>query len=85
MRDPHPQVDGEGIRILQAAGVEVIEGVCEDQVRRQLGAWVVEHHPQDVLNRAANQASGNRVAQLADMYQVDPLRIETLLQNVSTR
>lgn len=45
MRDPHPRVDGEGIRILQAGGIEVIEGICEAEVLRQLADWVLAEHP----------------------------------------
>jgi diaminohydroxyphosphoribosylaminopyrimidine deaminase/5-amino-6-(5-phosphoribosylamino)uracil reductase len=52
MRDPNPRVDGEGARILRDAGVEVIEGVCEGEVRRQLGSWVLHYHPHDPLRRA---------------------------------
>jgi diaminohydroxyphosphoribosylaminopyrimidine deaminase/5-amino-6-(5-phosphoribosylamino)uracil reductase len=52
MRDPNPRVDGEGARILRDAGVEVIEGVCEDEVRRQLGRWVLHYHPHEPLRRA---------------------------------
>lgn len=48
MRDPHPRVDGAGIRILQEGGLEVVEGVLEDEVRRQLGAWVRAHHPHEL-------------------------------------
>ena len=85
MRDPHPRVDGEGIRILQAAGVEVIEGVCEARIRRQLGTWVVEHHPHEVLNRAASIDPTDRVARLARIYQANPLCIEALLQVDKTK
>ena len=45
MRDPHPRVNGAGTLILRNADVEVIEGVCEPEVRRQLGPWVLEQHP----------------------------------------
>lgn len=45
MRDPHPRVDGEGIRILEAGGIEVIEGICEEEVLRQLADWVLTEHP----------------------------------------
>jgi len=60
MRDPHPRVDGEGARILRDAGIQVIEGVCEDEVRRQLGTWVLQYHPHEPIRRA-----GRLAAQLA--------------------
>lgn len=49
MADPNPRVDGEGVRILRDGGIEVIEGVCEDEVRKQLEGWVLSHHPQSRL------------------------------------
>jgi diaminohydroxyphosphoribosylaminopyrimidine deaminase/5-amino-6-(5-phosphoribosylamino)uracil reductase len=80
MRDPHPRVDGEGIAILQGAGVDVLEGVCEAEVRRQLGSWVLDQHPADVRRRAATLPEQDRAAVLADMYGVDPARIVELLR-----
>jgi len=79
MRDPHPRVDGEGIAILRGAGVEVLEGVCEAPVRRQLGSWVAEHHPDEVLRRAATLPEVGRVAALAEIYGVDAAAIEAVL------
>jgi len=79
MHDPHPRVNGEGIRILQRAGVEVIEGVCEAEVRRQLGLWVLEQHPHEPLRRAQELPPERRVARLAEIYGVELARIQALL------
>ncbi len=90
MRDPHPRVNGAGIAILQAARVAVTEGICEAEVRRQLGPWVVEHHPGDVVLRAAtwlretgsqqDTAPQDGVEQaLASLYGVSPEQIRGVL------
>jgi len=79
MRDPHPRVNGAGIVILREAGVEVIEGVCEAEVRRQLGPWIIEHHPHEPLQRARALSEEQRIAGLAEIYGVDRARIRTLL------
>ena len=49
MHDPNPRVDGEGVRILRAGGLAVIEGVCEEEVLLQLADWVRTHHPSSRL------------------------------------
>jgi diaminohydroxyphosphoribosylaminopyrimidine deaminase / 5-amino-6-(5-phosphoribosylamino)uracil reductase len=75
MRDPHPRVDGEGARILRDAGVVVIEGVCEPEVRRQLGVWVLAHHPHEPARRARELGKSldqrDAIAALAEIYAID--------------
>jgi diaminohydroxyphosphoribosylaminopyrimidine deaminase/5-amino-6-(5-phosphoribosylamino)uracil reductase len=79
MRDPHPRVNGAGTLILRNAKVEVIEGVCEPEVRRQLGLWAFEQHPHEPLRRAQALPERQRVARLAEIYGVDHSRIEAWL------
>lgn len=79
MRDPHPRVNGAGIRILREMGVRVLEGVCEPQVRRQLGAWVIEQHPYEALQRAQGVPKERRIALLSELYAAEPSRIAALL------
>ena len=79
MRDPHPRVNGAGTLILRNAAVEVIEGVCESEVRRQLGPWVLEQHPHEPLRRAQTLPAAERLARLAEIYGVDCCRIEAFL------
>jgi diaminohydroxyphosphoribosylaminopyrimidine deaminase/5-amino-6-(5-phosphoribosylamino)uracil reductase len=83
MRDPHPRVSGEGIRMLREAGVEVIEGVCEPDVRRRLGTWVIEQHPYEPLQRAQAVPEQQRVELLAEIYGVEPSRLAALLERRS--
>jgi diaminohydroxyphosphoribosylaminopyrimidine deaminase/5-amino-6-(5-phosphoribosylamino)uracil reductase len=83
MRDPNPRVDGVGVRILEEAGLEVIEGVCEQDVRRQLGRWVLQYHPHEPLRRAralaATHSPPELVVLLASMYGITPTDVERLL------
>lgn len=79
MHDPHPRVDGAGTRILRDAGVEVIEGICEPEVRRQLGLWVLEQHPYEPLRRAQALPEPQRVGRLAEIYGVDREVIKAFL------
>ena len=83
MRDPNPRVDGVGVRILTEAGVEVIEGVCEAEVRRQLGSWVFRYHAHEPLRRARELAAlhppAELVERLAEIYGVSRGDVERLL------
>ena len=87
MRDPNPRVDGVGVRILTGAGLEVIEGVCEEEVRRQLGRWVFKYHPHEPVRRARELAAScppsALVARLAGIYAVDPEEVEQLLASAA--
>ncbi len=81
IRDPHPRVNGQGIAILRDAGVEVIEGMCESEIRRQLGPWIIEHHPHEPRQRALALPDAERVDLLAEIYGVERARIQTLLKS----
>jgi diaminohydroxyphosphoribosylaminopyrimidine deaminase/5-amino-6-(5-phosphoribosylamino)uracil reductase len=83
MHDPHPRVNGAGTLILRNAGVEVIEGVCEAEVRRQLGPWVLEQHPYEPLRRARTLPEQDRMQLLAEIYGVDRGRMEAFLASHS--
>lgn len=74
MRDPHPRVDGAGVAIVRGAGIEVVEGVCEDEIRRQLGSWIVRYHPHEPLARARSMGHLDRAGiagALASAYAID--------------
>ena len=38
--DPHPKVNGEGIKMLKEAGITVTEGIESDAVRLSLSEWL---------------------------------------------
>lgn len=84
MRDPHPRVDGEGANILRRGGVQTIEGICEDEIRRQLGSWIWQYHQHEPLRRAralrATHAPAELAALLADLYAVSPAQAEKLVR-----
>jgi len=88
MRDPHPRVDGAGAQILKDAGIEVIAGICERDVRRQLGSWVFAYHPHEPLRRARELAitlsRDDLRAALADIYGLDLSRVEPVVAAVQT-
>ncbi len=45
--DPNPRVDGEGLRILERAGIDVVADVCAAEIRHQLAPWVLHYHPHE--------------------------------------
>lgn len=40
IQDPNPKVNGEGIKYLQANGVQVKAGICETLIKQQLAAYI---------------------------------------------
>ncbi len=49
MTDPDTKVRGHGIKELRQAGLEIIEGICEDQARRLLAAYIKSAHDRKAL------------------------------------
>ncbi|MBF0279816.1 MAG: riboflavin biosynthesis protein RibD [SAR324 cluster bacterium] len=45
IRDPHPRVQGSGVRQLQDAGIEVTENVCQALVKDYLSEWLRSYLP----------------------------------------
>ncbi|MEO8874581.1 MAG: bifunctional diaminohydroxyphosphoribosylaminopyrimidine deaminase/5-amino-6-(5-phosphoribosylamino)uracil reductase RibD [Polyangiaceae bacterium] len=86
MRDPNPRVDGEGARILRDSGVEVVESICEAEVRRQLGSWVLAFHPHEPRRRAralgAMLTASELTAALAEIYGVTESEAETITHSL---
>ena len=40
IRDPHPKVNGEGVKILREGGIKVTEGIEEKAARNLLNDWL---------------------------------------------
>ena len=83
IRDPNPRVDGAGLAIVRAAGIDVTEGVRGDAIRRQLGSWVVRYHPHEPIRRAQSLrhlARAEIVRAIADAYALDPAVADELVQ-----
>jgi diaminohydroxyphosphoribosylaminopyrimidine deaminase/5-amino-6-(5-phosphoribosylamino)uracil reductase len=45
VRDPHPRVNGAGLGQMREAGLDVREGVLQDEVRAMLAAWFARWAP----------------------------------------
>jgi len=41
-RDPHPRVNGEGLRQLRDAGIDVQEGILAEEVKGMLAGWFAQ-------------------------------------------
>jgi len=75
IRDPNPRVDGQGAAIVRAAGIEVIEDVCAEEIRRQLGGWIFRYHPHEPTRRACTMTAlpEQEIARaLVQLYAVAP-------------
>jgi diaminohydroxyphosphoribosylaminopyrimidine deaminase/5-amino-6-(5-phosphoribosylamino)uracil reductase len=69
-RDPFPAVDGGGIRELEAAGIEVLVGLCNDEARRQTAPyrkllsmgrpWVIAKWAMSLDGRIATRTGDSR-------------------------
>ena len=44
IRDPHPKVNGAGIKILKEGGVKVKEGIEEQAVKSSLKEWLTNYY-----------------------------------------
>jgi len=74
IRDPHPRVDGAGLAMVRAAGIEVVEEVCAGEVRHQLAPWILQYHRHEPLRVAAVSS----VEALIERYGVDRSLAEVL-------
>ena len=43
IRDPHPKVNAEGVRMLRESGVLVTEGIEEQDARKSLKDWLLKY------------------------------------------
>ena len=42
LRDTHPRNNGAGIEILKEAGIEVIEGILKEEVKRFINQYLIK-------------------------------------------
>lgn len=76
MRDVNPKVNGNGINILRNAGIEVVEGVLENECRclnRRFVTFIEKKRPYILLKWA--QTSDGFIDILRDNSDIEPLKI----------
>lgn len=87
--DPNPRVDGEGLRMLRAAGVDVTEDVCTREITLQLTDWLFTQHPHEPLRKArallaaTDGARREVVGALQTLYGLDADAAERLVTQAS--
>lgn len=85
LRDPHPRVDGVGLGILRAGGLEITEGVCEHEVRLQLAPWILAHHAHEIARYAAtlpaDDRDNERLQKLVQRYGLGAAALEAFVRS----
>jgi diaminohydroxyphosphoribosylaminopyrimidine deaminase/5-amino-6-(5-phosphoribosylamino)uracil reductase len=82
--DPNPRVDGEGLRILERAGVQVIPDVGALAIRHQLAPWILRYHPHELERRSRSLVAelGDRTATvlaLTELYGIERAIAEAIV------
>lgn len=88
MRDPHPRVDGLGASIVREAGVAVVEGVLEADVRIQLAPWIFAQHVHEPEKYALALLEGGEssemcILQMMERYGVSRTEVVAIVERTA--
>lgn len=88
IRDPHPRVDGLGASIVREAGVTVIEGVLEADVRIQLAPWILTNHAHEPEKHALELLRGGDgvemcIIQMMERYGLPRVDVAAIVERAS--